>query len=135
MEVVRMPTKIYVVRDMLTGGIAKAFRNQQKADDYREFLDPSIQRPVHAVDEVELDDEVPKPEAGSPHSVRMTINVSVHARVGEFLGADEQLEGSGAAQAQKWAIVQIARALGDSFQEFEHMAVEVLDEQNRRVDG
>ena len=65
----------------------------------------------------------------------MTINVSVHARVGEFLGADEQLEGSGAAQAQKWAIVQIARALGDSFQEFEHMAVEVLDEQNRRVDG
>ena len=130
-----MPTKIYVVRNTLTGGIAKAFRNEQKADDYRAFLDPPIERPIHAVDEVELDDEVPKPEVGPPHSVRMTINVSVHARVGEFLGADEQLEGSGAAQAQKWAIVQFARALGDSFQEFEHMAVEVLDEQNRRVDG
>ena len=130
-----MPTKIYVVRNTLTGGIAKAFRNEQKADDYRAFLDPPIERPIHAVDEVELDDEMPKPGVGPPHSVRMTINVSVHARVGEFLGADEQLEGSGAAQAQKWAIVQIARALGDSFQEFEHMAVEVLDEQNRRVDG
>ena len=130
-----MSTKIYVVRNTLTGGIAKAFRNEQKADGYKAFLDPPIQRPIHAVDEVELDDEVPKPEVGSPHSVRMTINVSVHARVGEFLGSDEELEGDGTAQAQKWAVVQIARALGDSFQEFEHMAVEVLDEQNRRVDG
>ena len=125
--------KIYVVRDVLTGGIAKAFRSEHKADGYREFLDPPIQRPIHAVDEVELDEELPKPEVGPPHSVRMTINVSVHARVGEFLGDDERLEGDGAAQAQKWAIAQIARALGDSFQEFDHVSVEVLDERGEII--
>jgi hypothetical protein len=130
-----MSTKIYIVRNTLTGGIARAFRNEQKADDYRAFLDPPIQRPIHAVDEVELDDEMPKPEVGPPYSVRMAISVSVHVRFGEFLGPDEKVEGNGAAQAQKWAIVQIARALGDSFQEFDHTSVEVLDEQNRRVDG
>ena len=51
--------KIYIVRDVLTGRIAKAFRSEQKADGYKEFLDPSIQRPTHAVDEVELDEERP----------------------------------------------------------------------------
>ena len=57
--------KIYIVRDVLTGGIAKAFRNKHKADGYREFLDPPIQRPTHAVDEVELDEELP-PEDEPP---------------------------------------------------------------------
>ena len=125
--------KIYVVRDVLTGGIAKAFRNKHKADGYREFLDPPIQRPTHAVDEVELDEEQPKPEVGPPHSVRMTINVSVHARVGEFLGSDEKLKGDGAAQARQWATNKLAEALGDSFQGVVGAAVEVLDERGEII--
>jgi len=127
--------KIYIVRNTLTGGIAKAFRNEQKADDYRTFLDPPIQRPIHAVDEVDLDDEAPEPKVGPPHSACMAINVSVHARFADFLDYNEKVEGNGAAQAQEWAIAQIAGALGDSFQGCSHVSVEVLDAQRRRIDG
>ena len=130
-----MPTKIYVVRNTLTGGITKAFRNEQKADDYKAFLDPPIERPIHAVDEVELDDEVPKPEVGPPHSVRMTIAVVVHVRVGEIPHLEETEPRKIAAYAQKWVRSAVDKALGDVLVEYDEQAVEVLDEQNRRVDG
>jgi hypothetical protein len=127
--------KIYVARNVLTGGIVKAFRNAHKADGYRKFLDPSTQRTTHAVDEVELDEEQPKPEMGPPHSVRATITVAVSAKIGELLRPGEKLEGSGTAQAQQWATDKIAKALGDSFQGVVEAAVEVFDEQGRRVAG
>lgn len=126
---------IYVVRNTLNGAAVRAFRNLQKASDYRAFCDLVPEWQVHEVDEVELDEEPPAPEVGDPYSVRMTMTVGVHARLGEVLGAGEALVGSGGAQAKEWAVAAIAGALGDAFQGVEKVVLEVLDEQGRRVDG